>query len=176
MFTGRTDAEAETPIIWPPHAKSWLIGKDPDAARDWGWRKRGWQRKRWLDGITDSMDMRLNKLWELVIERENQRAVIQGSQRVGHDWATELNLDFRNLERKNPAMTFWVSGRCKWVNGHIPIEVRHTGKKKKDLRLRWGIIAWKYWGQSDFVRETRGDLVWVGGQICDLEARSWLEW
>ena len=40
---------------------------------------------RWLDGITDSMDMSLNKLWELVIERENQRAVIQGLQRVGHD-------------------------------------------------------------------------------------------
>ena len=57
VFTGRTDAEAGTPILWPPHAKSWLIGKDPDAWRDWGQEERGQQRIRWLDGISDSMDM-----------------------------------------------------------------------------------------------------------------------
>ena len=56
VFTGRTDAEAETPILWPPHAKSWLIGKDPDAGRDWGQEEKGrtedemagWHH--WLDG------------------------------------------------------------------------------------------------------------------------------
>ena len=41
MFIGRTDAEAETPVLWPPHAKSWLIGKDPDAGRDWGQEEKG---------------------------------------------------------------------------------------------------------------------------------------
>ena len=41
VFIGRTDAEAETPIIWPPHAKNWLIGKDPDAGRDWGQEEKG---------------------------------------------------------------------------------------------------------------------------------------
>ena len=56
-FFGRNDAKAETPVLWPPHAKSWLIGKDSDAGRDWGRRRRGRQRMRWLDGITDSMDM-----------------------------------------------------------------------------------------------------------------------
>ena len=56
-FFGGNDAEAETPILWPPHAKSWLIGKDSDAGRDWGQEERGWQRMRWLDGITDSMDV-----------------------------------------------------------------------------------------------------------------------
>ena len=78
MFIGRTDAEAETLILWPPHAKSGLIGKDPDAGKDWGRRRRGRQRMRWLDDITDSTDMSLGKLQELVMDRETCHAVIHG--------------------------------------------------------------------------------------------------
>ena len=58
-YSLRTDAKAETPVLWPPHVKSWLIGKDSDAGRDWGQEEKGTcrQRMRWLDGIIDSMDV-----------------------------------------------------------------------------------------------------------------------
>ena len=88
IFIGRPDAEAETPVLWPPHVKSWLIEKDSDAGRDCR-RRRGRQRMRWLDGITDSMDVSLCELRELVMAGRPGVLQSMGSQRVGHDWGTE---------------------------------------------------------------------------------------
>jgi len=96
VFVGRTDAKAETPVLWPPHAKSWFIGKDPDAGRDWGQEEKG--------TTEDEMAGWHHELpwWTWVWVNSGswwwtgRPGVLQfmGLQRVGHDWATKLNWIF----------------------------------------------------------------------------------
>ena len=109
MFIGRTNIEAETPILWPPDVKSWLIWKDPDAGKDWGQEEKGttedemagwhhWLHRHgfgWTLGVGDG-------------QGDHHHGMLQfmGSQRVGHDWTTELNWNelVRRLE--------WVAISC----------------------------------------------------------------
>ena len=87
IFPGRTDAEDEAPLLWPPDVKTWLVGKDCDAWKAEG-KRRQWQNMKWLDSTTNSMDTDLSKLRETVDGRGLVSAV-QGLQRAGHDLATE---------------------------------------------------------------------------------------
>ena len=92
IFIGRTDAEAESPILWPPDAKSRLIGKDPDAGKDWGQKEKG--------VAEDEMDMILRKLWETVEDRGTWYAAVHGvakSHTRLHDWTMANSYIMGNL-------------------------------------------------------------------------------
>ena len=130
VFIGRTNVEAETPVLWPPDANSWLIGKDPDAGKHWGQEEKELQRMRWLDGITDLMDMGLGRLWQLVMDRESWRA--------GHEFE-QTSGDSEG----EPSLVCCSPWNCKELN--MTWQLKNTTYHIRDFGLPRKHVKYRFW-------------------------------
>ena len=134
VFIGKTDAEAETPILWPPHAKNWLVGKDPDAGKNWRQEETGMTENE----IVGWHASRTHWTWTWVGSRSwwwtGKPGVLQSMdpQRVGHDWVTELNWNMRNIQQGLHMATSYMQMNSTWktykmIHAHLlPVRV-HGG-------------------------------------------------
>ena len=145
VFIGRIDAEAEVPIRWPPIAKSRLIGKTLMLGKIEGRRRRGRQRMRWLDGITDSMDMNLGNSGSWWWTGRPVVLWSMGSQRVGHDWVTELNWwlggKVSTCQCRRHGCNLWVRKipwRRKWQFSLVFLPGKSYGQKSLAYCSPWG--------------------------------------
>ena len=148
-FFGGNDAEAETPELWPPHAKSWLIGKDSDAGRDWGQEEKGttedemagWHH--WLDGHKSE--------WTAGVGDGQRPGMLRfmGSQRVGDYWATELNfilyynfsqliniIDIRQNNKRGLKGTRKITNKSKFNRRKEIIKIKTEIESKSESRKR----------------------------------------
>ena len=166
---GRTDAEAETPILWPHHVKNWLVGKDLILGGIEDRRGRGWRRIRWLDGITGSMDMGLGGFLELVMDREAWSAAVHGVTKS----QTRLNwADWRRLLRvpwtarkSNQSILKEISPECSLEGLMLKLKLQYFG------HLMWRIDSLEkilmLWNIEGGRRNGWQRLRWLDG-ITDL--------
>ena len=138
IFIGRTDAEAEALILWPPDSKSWFILKDLVLGKIEGKRRRGWQRMKWLNGITDSMDLSLSKLREIVKDRE---AWCPKSQTQLSNWTTtkgQIHPQVNSSLLRSPSYFDLFS--VTWGEARV----------EKNIDLNW--LSWTYLPFVNFTR------------------------
>ena len=102
IFIGKTDAEAEIPILWPPDVKNWLAGKDSDAGKDWRQEEKETTENEILNGITDSVDISFSKIQELVMDREAWRAAVHRVAKI----QTAEQLNWTELNYVNEVLDF----------------------------------------------------------------------
>ena len=97
IFIGRTDAQAKAPVFWPPNGKNRLIGKDPDAGKDWRQEEKGTTEDEMAGCITDSMDVSLSKFQEIVMNREAWLAIVHGVAKSQTHWTTIIVNVFKSV-------------------------------------------------------------------------------